>query len=146
MAALDDLTAAVGALETASAAAGTEITTLLNSSDNTALAALTSRIKTVTNSLTGAIPAPPAPSTTSTSPTTITGPVGTPITGSFSTTGGTAPYTYSATGQPSDMTVNADGSYTVGASVAETATITLTVTDSSVPALVDTAAVSRSIS
>ena len=58
--ALDDLTAAVTSLETTAAATVTAIDALKATSDDAALAALTTRVGTVTTSLTTAI-APPAP-------------------------------------------------------------------------------------
>ncbi|HZR87917.1 MAG TPA: hypothetical protein VFB02_13995 [Bradyrhizobium sp.] len=62
MAAIDDLTAAVGNLETAATAAVSEIKTLQSSDNETQLAALASRVSTVTATLAGAVPAPqPAP-------------------------------------------------------------------------------------
>ena len=76
-------------------------------------------------------------------PTAISGSVGLAIAGAFSVTGGTAPYSFSASGQPADMSVNADGTYTVGASTAETATLSVTATDSS--ATPQTATVSVSV-
>lgn len=58
MAALDDLTAAVTGLETASANAITEITTLKSSDNETALEALAGRVNTVAANLTAAAPTP----------------------------------------------------------------------------------------
>jgi predicted RecB family endonuclease len=61
MAAIDDLTTAVGNLETASAAAVAEIGTLTSSENETALEALATRINTVTSNLTAAVPPAPTP-------------------------------------------------------------------------------------
>jgi hypothetical protein len=58
---LDNLTAGVGALETAAAAAVTEIASLKAGSDDAALDALTSRVGAVATSLTNAIAPPVAP-------------------------------------------------------------------------------------
>lgn len=63
MAAIDDLTTAVGNLETASAAAVAEIATLTSSENEAALEALVTRINAVTANLTEAVPAPAAPAT-----------------------------------------------------------------------------------
>ena len=59
MSALDDMTAAVTGLETASASAVTEINTLKSSDNETALEALVGRVNTVTANLNAAA-APPA--------------------------------------------------------------------------------------
>ena len=62
MAAIDDLTTNIGALETASAAAVTEINTLRSTDNEAALEALAGRVATVTSNLNAAVPAPaPAP-------------------------------------------------------------------------------------
>ncbi len=62
MAAIDDLTTNIGALETASAAAVTEISTLRSTDNEAALEALAGRVATVTSNLNAAVPAPaPAP-------------------------------------------------------------------------------------
>lgn len=62
--ALDDLTAAIGDLETASTAAVNEIASLLAGSDTAALPALTARVATVSANLNAAVasaaPVPPA--------------------------------------------------------------------------------------
>lgn len=61
MAAIDDVTTAVGNLETASAAAVAEIATLTGGENEAALEALATRINTVTSNLTAAVPAPAPP-------------------------------------------------------------------------------------
>jgi hypothetical protein len=61
MAAIDDLTTVVGAVEAASAGVVTEVTALKNSSDEAALTALTTRLRVVVTNLTALVPPPPAP-------------------------------------------------------------------------------------
>ena len=56
MAALDDMTSAVSALETASAAAVAEIATLKSGDNEAALQALVGRVTAVTGELTAAVP------------------------------------------------------------------------------------------
>lgn len=58
MAALDDMSNAVSALETAATAAVNEINTLKSGDDETALAALTARVSTVASNLSAAAPTP----------------------------------------------------------------------------------------
>lgn len=61
MAAIDDMSTAVGNLETAASAAVIEINILKSSDDETALAALVGRVNTVASNLTAAVPVPAAP-------------------------------------------------------------------------------------
>lgn len=61
MAAIDDLTAAVGELETTATAVEAEVKALQGSSDEAALAALTGRVQAVTTALAALIPPPPPP-------------------------------------------------------------------------------------
>lgn len=89
----------------------------------------------------------PAPVTLSTSPLSLSGTVGTALTGSFSTSGGTAPYVYAVNdaSAPADFSLTPEGSYSMGAAAAEAGTINLTVTDSASPANTATVPVTFSI-
>ncbi len=69
-----------------------------------------------------------------------TGTVGQPVSVSASATGGTAPYTFSAAGLPSGLTINAStGAITGTPTAAATSTITVTVRDAGSPATTDSA-------
>jgi hypothetical protein len=71
-------------------------------------------------------PAPLALSTTSLAPATI----GTPYTQTIAATGGVAPYNWSATGLPADLTINqATGTISGTPTAAGTSQVTITVTD-----------------
>ena len=67
------------------------------------------------------------------SPTAITTPVGTPLNGTLTATGGAAPYTFAvdpaAPAPPADVTVGSDGSVSVGAGAAETGSVSVIATD-----------------
>ena len=81
---------------------------------------------------------PPVTGTLTVSPTTITGPVGTPISQTLTVSGGAAPYTISgdpgAAPPAADVSLS-DGVLSVGGLVAETTSTTLIATDSSTPPL-----------
>ncbi|WP_435746354.1 S8 family peptidase [Microbacterium sp. PMB16] len=69
-----------------------------------------------------------------------TGTVGQPFTASASATGGTAPYTFSATGLPAGLAINAStGAISGTPTAAATSTVTVTVRDAGTPVTTDTA-------
>lgn len=85
----------------------------------------------------------PTPTPTAVDLATIpdaTGTVGQPVSVSASATGGTAPYTFSATGLPAGLLINAStGAITGTPSAAAVSTITVTVRDAGSPVTTDTA-------
>ncbi|MFB9315041.1 5'-nucleotidase C-terminal domain-containing protein [Nocardioides plantarum] len=77
---------------------------------------------------------PTAPPLAATNPGDKTGVVGTAITGfTLAATGGTAPYTWTATGLPAGVTVAANGAVSGTPTASGTFTVTATATDSATP-------------
>jgi len=73
---------------------------------------------------------PPVTNPTVTNPGSQNGAVGTPASLQLSATGGTAPYTFTATGLPPGLTISPSGQVSGTPTTAGTYTVTVTVTDS----------------
>lgn len=109
-----------GVNETAAAAAVAAIDASVNGAASDLAAAVSANT---------AAPAP-APEALAIAPASITGTAGSAVSGSFSASGGTAPYTFSADENwPADIGLDASGSYTGTPTAAETASSVVTVTD-----------------
>lgn len=112
------------------AAAGVDDATV-----QTTISAIDAAVKTETANLVAlAAPTTQPGSVTSTTaptfaPTSISGPVGTAITGQFTASNGEA-FTYASDGAVADVSVGSSGAYSCPATTAETGTLTITPTSS----------------
>jgi hypothetical protein len=142
MAALDDLTTQVtntnGTVQSAIVLLnGLYAALIAAGTDPTKLAALAASLKTNTDSLAAAIVADQPPGGGSSLTITTTSPLpagtnGTPYSGAFTATGGTAPYTFAVTGGslPPGLTLATDGTLSGTPSLAGNYNFSVTVTDS----------------
>lgn len=133
--------AAAAAVASAEAGAGGVATSADQAALDAQVATLTTKVanlETAVGITSGGTPTPPATDTLTISPTSISGPVGTPISQTLTVSGGVAPYTISgdpgAAPPAADVSLS-DGVLSVGGLVAEETQTTLIATDSSTPPL-----------
>lgn len=99
-----------------------------------AVADLTTRVTNLENAAKGSITPPPAKLTVE--PTSLTTTAGQPLSGGFTATGGTAPYTFTAaTSSDGGVSLDTAGAYSGTVAAAGTSTLQVNVSDSSTPPL-----------
>ncbi len=115
LAALEAVTAKVATSVEALLATPPATTGVDDDTTSASIDGVTATLQGVVDKLT---PPPAVPVTITVEPTSITGAAGSPVTGSFTATGGAEPYYYAASTILAGVTVNADGSYaTDGSSI-----------------------------